>query len=326
MPDEKPKSSKFEPARMTIQSPSRFRRLLGSRTNRLIGYLVILAGVATWKFVPRPWHPTVTMETAHYAISSTAMRAQTEEIGRVVEELYLAYSNQFSSLPKFDKAHPKLKMKLFKNRDEFRRINPGLGWAEAFYRKPYCRAYYSASEVNPYHWMLHEAVHQLNAEVAHLELAKWLEEGLADYFATSRFLSGKLALGRLDPNTYPIWWIDEIATTPDLGANLQNKSVIPLRAIVSGSGGPGMNRNFNLYYLHRWTLTHFIFETPKYRGHAFTLMKAGGGTKAFEEQIGPLDQVQTEWHAHVRKLKVAVAGHDLKFFKTGELPQSTNSP
>ncbi len=268
------------------------------------------------------------METAHYTIASTATRAQTEEIGRVVEELYLAYSNQFSSLPTFDKAHPKLKMKLFKNRNEFRRINPNLGWAEAFYRKPYCRAYYSASEVNPYHWMLHEAVHQLNAEVAQLELAKWLEEGLADYFATSRFLNGKLALGRLDPNTYPLWWIDEIASAPDLAKNLQNKSVIPLRVIVSGSGGPSMNRHFNLYYLHWWTLAHFIFETPKYRAHAAALMKAGGDVKAFEEQIGPLDQVQiqSEWHAHVRRLKAVLAGNDLNFFKTGQVPQSTHSP
>src|SRR5438034_4565657 len=278
---------------MNIQSPSRLRRLFGSRTNRLIGYLLILAAVAAWKFIPRPWHPTVTMETALYAIASTATRAQTEEIARVAEELYVAYSNQFSSLPTFDRSHPKLKMKLFKNRDEFRRINPGLGWAEAFYRKPYCRAYYSASEVNPYHWMLHEAVHQLNAEVTHLNLAKWLDEGLADYFATSRFVRNKLALGRLDPNTYPIWWINEIATTADLAANLQNKSIIPLRAIVSGSGGPSMSRHFNLYYLHWWTLTHFIFETPKYRDHASTLMKDGGGTKAFEQHIGPIDRVQT---------------------------------
>ena len=51
------------------------------------------------------------------------------------------------------------------------RVNPNLGWAEAFYREPYCRAYFSDREVNPYHWMLHESVHQLNREVARLKLA-----------------------------------------------------------------------------------------------------------------------------------------------------------
>ena len=40
--------------------------------------------------------------------------------------------------------HEPLKMKLFKDRKEFRRTHPSLGWAEAFYRAPYCQAYYSA--------------------------------------------------------------------------------------------------------------------------------------------------------------------------------------
>jgi hypothetical protein len=38
-------------------------------------------------------------------------------------------------VPQFRREHPKLKVKLFKDRAEFRRINSGLGWAEAFYRK-----------------------------------------------------------------------------------------------------------------------------------------------------------------------------------------------
>jgi hypothetical protein len=117
--------------------------------------------------------------------------------------------------------------------------------SEAFYREPYCRAYFSASEVNPYHWMLHESVHQLNHEMAHLKLEKWLEEGLADYFSTSRIESNELAVGRIDSNTYQVWWIDELATSPDLSGNIRNGSVIPLRAIITNHGGPGMN-------MHRW--------------------------------------------------------------------------
>src|SRR6185369_14856211 len=115
----------------------------------------------------------------------------------------------------FQANHPLLKVKLYQDRAEMRRINPGLGWAEAFYRKPYCRAYYSAEENNPFHWMLHEATHQLNEEVAHLNLAKWLEEGLAEYFSTARIQGGELQLGSADPETYPVWWLDEIATEPD---------------------------------------------------------------------------------------------------------------
>jgi hypothetical protein len=288
-------------------------------------YLLVVLGVAAWRFLPRPWHPSLVLEAPHHTIYSTATRPQTEDTARALDLLYRAYSNRFGEMVEFQREHPKLQVRLFKDREEFRRINPGLGWAEAFYREPYCRAYFSAGENNPYHWMLHESVHQLNHEVAHLKLAKWLEEGLAGYFSTSRLTPSGLAAGRIDPDTSPVWWIDEIATSADLAGNIRNGSVIPRRAIITNSGGPGINRYFNLYYLHWWTLTHFIFESPRYRGRALTLAQQGGGLAAFEQTIGPVEQVQTEWHAYVRSLKAALAGADVRFFKTGIVPEGTNS-
>src|SRR5580765_477372 len=46
----------------------------------------------------------------------------------------------------------------------------------------------------------------------------------------------------------PVWWIDELATGPNLAENIRNGSVIPLRCIVTNRGGPSMSRHFNLYY------------------------------------------------------------------------------
>jgi hypothetical protein len=292
---------------------------------RWLIYLAIVLAMAGWKFIPRPWHPTITLETEHYQIASTASRDQVEKIGRVVEIQYAAFSNRFNTLPGFQRDHPKLKLLLYKDRDEMRRINPSLGWAEAFYRKPYCRAYYSAGEINPYHWMLHECVHQLNEEVAHLNLVKWLEEGLAEYFSTSRIQQERLAVGRIDPNTYPVWWIDEIATAPELNTNLTNGSWIPLRAIITNHGGPSINTDFNLYYLHWWTLTHFIFENEN-PDFALRLLAQGGGLVPFEESVGSLESVQPKWHEHVRRIKAALSGNDLKFIKDGILPEATDLP
>ncbi len=292
----------------------------------MLFYLLLLLGVVAWKFVPRTWHPAFTLEAPYHLIYSSASRAQTADTAQALELLYIAYSNRFGSLDGFQRHSPKLKVKLFKDRAEFRRINPGLGWAEAFYITPYCLAYYSANEINPCHWMLHESVHQLNQEVAHLALEKWLEEGLAEYFSTSRFISNRLALGRIDVNTYPVWWIEELATGPDLAENIKNGSVIPLRAIITNRGGPSMNSHFNLYYLHWWTLTHFLFESPQYREHALALVQRGGGLDAFEQTIGPVDKVQGEWHTYVRRLKTALSKDDVQFFKYGQLPDLTNAP
>ena len=293
---------------------------------RMLFYLLVLLGIAAWKFVPRPWRASITLETAHHIIYSSAPRQQTENTAHALNLLYEAYSNRMGTLSQFQRQHPKLMLKLFKDRDEFRWINPGLGWAEAYYRKPYCRAYFSDAEINPYHWMLHESVHQLNREVAHLKLEKWLEEGLAEYFSTSRLTPNSLAVGRIDFNTYPVWWIDDIATTPDLAENLRNGSVIPLRCIISNRGGPSMNSQFNLYYLHWWTLTHFIFESPRYRERALDLAQRGGGMEAFEQLIGPVDQIQTEWHSYVRHLKSTLPGGNPEHPVSRKTPKSTNSP
>lgn len=291
----------------------------------MLVYLLVALAVAAWKFLPRPWHPTLTLDAPHCTIYSTASQQQTKDTAHALELLYAAYLDRLGSIGGFARTHPKLKIKLFKDRAELRRINPDLGWAEAFYREPFCRAYFSADESNPYHWMLHESVHQLNHEVAHLKMAKWLEEGLAEYFSTSRITASELSVGRIDLNTYPVWWIDEIATSDDLAENLRNGSVIPLRAVITNHGGPSMKQHFNLYYLHWWTLTHFIWESEKYRGRALTLAQKGGGLAAFEEVIGPVDQVQAEWHAYVRRLKATLMRHERDLLKPRGSPEPVNS-
>jgi hypothetical protein len=86
-----------------------------------------------------------------------------------------------------------------------------------------------------------------------------------------------------------------------------------------------MNRHFNLYYLHWWTLTYFIFESPSYRDRAIALSQQGGGLAAFEKTISPVEQVQMEWHRYVRRLKAALSGKDVRYFKTGKLPEDTNT-
>jgi len=273
------------------------------REKRLLLYLALVLAVAAWKFLPRPWTPAITLETEHYRIASTASREQTEHVGQVVEVLYAAYASRFSSLPTFQNQHPKLSLRLYKDRAEMRRVNPNLGWAEAFYRQPLCHAYYSAGEINPHQWLLHEVVHQLNEEVAHLKLERWLDEGVAEYFSTSQINENRLALGRIDYNTYPLWWLDLLATTPDLKANLGNGSVIPLRAILTGAGGPSLDREFNLYDLHWWTLAHFLFESEPHRGAVLELLREGGTLESFERLIGPLEQIEPAWHAHVRRIK-----------------------
>ena len=301
--------------------PSRlpqFLRRLRPREWRMLFYLAIMASVAAWRFLPRPWNATNHRETAHFTISSSATPEQTIAMGDASERLYRAYAKRFSTLSRYQANHPRLQMLLYRDRDELRRINPGMGWAEAFYRKPQCRAFYSADERNPFHWMLHEAVHQLNEEVAHLDLEKWLDEGLAEYLSTGRVRDGELVPGTIDAYTYPVWWIASIAKEGDLAKDLANGSIIPLRAIIEDNG-PDMDDHVNLYYLHWWTLAHFIFETRP--NEALKLLEAGGTLEAFERLIGRVETVQPQWYAHVRRIKDTVQNANLHFQQPGEVPR-----
>ena len=65
-----------------------------------------------------------------------------------------------------------------------------------------------------------------------------------------------------------------------------------MRAIITDRGVFAMRSQFNLYYLHWWTLTHFIFEEARHREHALALLERGGGLPAFEQTMGPVAQVQ----------------------------------
>lgn len=275
--------------------------LLPKKPARLLTLVGTLLMVLAAEFWYRRWDPTHTVVTEHYVITSSATVEQTQEVAGAIESLYAAYGQTFTNFPQVYRPHPKLKVKLFKDRAEFRRCNRGVRWAEAFYRNPYCHAYYSAAEPNPCHWMLHEAVHQLNREVAGWTLTKWCDEGVATYFSTSVLRKGRLRPGLIDPNTYPIWWLDSQAWTGDLGKDLAGSRVIPLGAIVSGRGGPDIDEHFNLYYLHWWSLCHFLFEggERRYRAPFFQVIAEGGTLASFEKHIGPIDRIQTEWYRHL---------------------------
>ena len=278
-----------------------FKRKLKGREVRML--LMLAVALAAFVYVRRPWFYDLTAESQHYVCYSTASEAQTQNILDVAEALYAAYTTEFADLPDLSAEHPKLKLKLYKDRDEFKRYNPLSGWAEAFYRKPYCHQYYSEDEPNPYHWMTHEATHQLNAEVAHLDLPRWLNEGIAEYFGTSTWRDGKLHLGEVDSNTYPVWWRGDMVFTGDIAADIQNERFIPLEILIKDRGGPDIDEHVNLYYMHWFSLAHFLYhyDDGRYRAGIKPLLLEHGTLDAFRKHIGAIEEIEPLWYEYLRK-------------------------
>ena len=68
------------------------RSNLTARDTRWLSYLAVVLEVAAWRYLPRPWHPTLIEESPHYRIYSTATPLQTTNMARALELLYNAYS------------------------------------------------------------------------------------------------------------------------------------------------------------------------------------------------------------------------------------------
>ena len=223
-----------------------------------------------------------------------------------MEALYRAYGEFFALPPAA--ADARLRLILYRDRAQFSAFNTAMPWAEAYYRRPYCHAYFAADAANPYHWMLHEATHQLHAERAGFSRAKWINEGVASYFGASRLDGARLRPGTIDPQAYPIWWLDELPLTGSLERDLHSGLLIPLRQLIDNSGPPIGGKHLNVYYLEYWSLTHFLFH---YRDGAYAaayrrLLRGRGGVAEFEAELGPIEAVQAQWYRYLLEKRIEI--------------------
>lgn len=242
-----------------------------------------------------PAHAVI-VDTLHYRIHSTATPEHAAEVGEALEALRAAYADVFPIL----EAPSKFVIVLYRDRAEFSRHNPSSPWAEALYLDPACYAYFDAEARNPYHWTMHEAVHQLARKGSGFRRNRWIDEGLASDFSASQRADGHLQPGNIDTNAYPVWWLTDRRTTPGMP--------IPLNVLLGGAGGPDVDTHVNQYYLSAWSLTHFLLNHDNRRNaRAYRMfLEAGADRDAFVRHIGPIKGIEVEWIPYFRS-QVAVA-------------------
>ena len=234
-------------------------------------------------------------ETAHYLIWSSATDAQTRDVGVATEALREAYVRLF---PPSQSQQGKLILVLYRDRAEFELHNRSSPWAEAYYLPPASHAYIATGEANPYHWMLHEATHQLVHEISGFRPPRWVGEGFASYLGASKLTAHGLDVGNADPNAYPVWWLHRHPLTGSRLRDIASGQFVPLRALLTGKGGPDVNRDFNSYYLCAWSLTEFLLHgnDRRYAKGYLRFIAQGGGEPEFETLVGPVDEIEAAWY------------------------------
>lgn len=282
--------------------------------------IIALAGVGlTWRQTPAPIPKAPArkstpntellippqaqvLETDHYRVHYTGTLQQAELIGSAVEKLYVAYTSAFP--PQSVTASGKLTLVLYGSQAEFKQNNRSSPWAEAYYLRPASYAYFSQA-TNPYHWMLHEATHQLAREVSGFPRNRWIEEGLASYFSTSTLGDAGLQLGVIDASAYPVWWLKSYRLSGNAARDVAAEQFVPLEVLLTGRGGPNVDQNFNAYYVGSWSLTHFLFhyENGKYAPAYKQFLAQGAKPGDFAALIGPVKRVQEEWYRYLLDLQ-----------------------
>ncbi|MHC4887045.1 MAG: hypothetical protein ACYTGH_18365, partial [Planctomycetota bacterium] len=67
-----------------------------------------------------------------------------------------------------------------------------------------------------------------------------------------------------------------------------------------------LSTHFNHYYIHWWSLVHFLLhgEEGRYRPAFFQLLRSGGDRDDFVRLVGGPETVQAPWYDHLQRLRL----------------------
>jgi tetratricopeptide (TPR) repeat protein len=140
----------------------------------------------------------------------------------------------------------------------------------------------------------HEYVHTL-LHANFRWLPTWLDEGLAEFYAYTRFEGDKMYIGAPSKSHR-----DEI---------LDSRSPTPLRTFITTRGSITRDEgNSQLFYAQAWALTHFLTFGPgmdqgdKLKKFFNLLMRGTDQVKAFELAFGNIEEVDKAYRSYINRI------------------------
>jgi tetratricopeptide (TPR) repeat protein len=248
----------------------------------------------------------IEVRSQHFRVLSDGSDKDARRMAREFEQMRAVFSRQFPTL-RLDSGAPLLVLAV-RDENSMKALVPALwktkgakpagifqrGWEKSFALVRLDTVSQEDYEVI-YHEYTHSFIH-MNYRLCPL----WLDEGLADFFANTRFQKDKIYIGV--PSRH--------MRTSFL------KPLIPLDVLLSVTQRSPYYHDegkVQSFYAQSWALTHFLMLSPemdhgKRLGKYFQLLQAGGDRKKiFEEAIGDPTEIQAKLDRYTSQSILPVA-------------------
>lgn len=257
------------------------------------------------------WDFKAIHETKHFRIYYAGRKSLAEELGVFGEALVATFRETFADcgeLPGTVTPEDPLRVFVFKKKAAYaaytkRRVPTMSGNLFPKY-DPGSRTAYMAEEGSTKNFLIQSFVHEATHALAgHAMWAggSWLSEGWADYMALSvDFKRKTLEPGRVT-QTKKSKHASLVKLLVKRGEALPMADVIAMDRVRFG-------RNATKAYAQSWSIFYFLrhYGQGVYREglvkYIRGTLQGKAGREAFEEAVGPLDEISREWKDYVRRI------------------------
>ena len=242
----------------------------------------------------------IEVRSEHFRVLSDGSDKDARRVAREFEQIRAVFSMTFPAL-RLDSGAPLL---VLAPRDEnsAKELSPRMwkqkgakpaGWFSHGWEKQFAVVRLDAVRHEDYEVVYHEYAHTL----LHLNsrwLPVWLDEGLAEFYAGTRFEQNKLYIGAPVPRAI----------------ELRLKPLIPIETLI---GVTPTSRYYHdedkvqIFYAESWALSHFLMFSPsmdqgkRLRQFLILLDQGTEQKKAFREAFGEYKQIDKELEEYARR-------------------------
>jgi Tfp pilus assembly protein PilF len=251
--------------------------------------------------------PWTEVRSPHFTVLTNGSDADGRHAAHEFEQMRYVFASRFEKL-RLESGAP---MTIFLARDETtaKSLEPGIwkgkgakpaGWFKHGWEKQYAmiRLDTQATGVNSYAIVYHEYTHSILHMNVHW-LPTWLDEGMAEYYAYTRFQGPKILLGGPTDRQ-----ID------------RERPIIPLRTLLEITQSSPYYHDedkVNQFYFESWALVHYLtFGSGMGNGEKLNqffreLQTGTEQEQAFQQVFGSLDEVEKGLGEPMRLLAVTAA-------------------